>query len=139
MARRAVLIVLFALVAGGAARVTAQGTPTRRGKWWQEEDVQRQLGLTPTQVDTLEKIFQEKLQDRIRLREELDALEARWQEVLTRGDVDDAEAIRMIDRVEQARMRRNTARTLVILQMYRVLTPEQRAKLRESQRLAGPR
>lgn len=139
MAKRVMLVVLLAVVAGGAAHVTAQTSPPRRGKWWQEDDVQQQLGLSSQQVDALEKIFQEKLQDRIRLREELDALQARWQDMLTRGDVDDAEAIRMIDRVEQARMRRNTARTLVILQMYRVLTPEQRTKLRESQRLAGPR
>ena len=139
MAKRVVLIVLLAVVAFGAAHVTAQTSPPRRGKWWQDQDVQQQLGLSSQQVDALEKIFQEKLQDRIRLREELDALEARWQDMLTRGDVDDAEAIRMIDRVEQARMRRNTARTLVILQMYRVLTPEQRTKLRESQRFTGPR
>jgi Spy/CpxP family protein refolding chaperone len=138
MAKRAVLVVLLACAVGGATAV-AQTAPPRRGKWWQDDEVQHQLALTPQQVDTLEKIFQDKLQDRIRLRQDLDALEAQWQDALTRGEIDDADAIRMIERVEQARMRRNTARTMVLVQMYRVLTPEQRMKLRESQRLPGPR
>lgn len=138
MARRTVLIVVVILAAVGVTRAAAQPEPPRRGRWWQAEDVQRQLGLTPLQVDALEKIFQDKLEERIRLRQDLDALEAKWQDALTRGDVDDAEAMKMIDRVEEARMRRNTARTLVLLQMYRVLTPEQRTRLRESQRLPRP-
>jgi Spy/CpxP family protein refolding chaperone len=139
MAKRALLIVLLASIVAAASDVVAQPQPPRRGKWWQAEDVQRQLGLTAAQVDSLEKIFQEKLQDRIRLRQELDVLQAQWNEALVQGAVDDTEAGKMIDRLERARMNRNKARTLVLLQMYRVLTPEQVAKLRESERLTGPR
>jgi Spy/CpxP family protein refolding chaperone len=139
MAKRTLLVVVTACLALGAARAAAQVDPPRRGKWWQDQHTQREFDLTQSQVDAIERIFQDKLQDRIRLRQELVALEARWQDALTRGEIDDDEAEKLIDKVEEARMRRNTARTLVLFQIYRVLTPEQRVKLRESQRLSRPR
>ena len=140
MARRHALVaMLVVLVASAPARIGAQATPPHRGKWWQEEDVQHQLGLTPAQVDDIEKVWRQDLQERIRLRQELDALEARWNDALKAGDIDDADAGKLIDAVEDARMRRNKARALVLLEMYRVLTPEQRSKLRDLQGLPGAR
>lgn len=139
MAKRVAFLFIVGCMTLAATSVGAQSEAPRPRKWWQVEDVQRELDLTPAQVDALEKIFQEKLQERIRLRQELDALEAQWKDAITRGEIDDADAIRLIDKVGEAQIRRNTARTLVLLQMYRVLTPEQRVKLRESQRLARPR
>lgn len=139
VSRGALLAILVVLVAAAPARVGAQTTPQHRGKWWQEDEVQRQLGLTPAQVDDIEKVWRQDLQERIRLRQDLDALEARWSDALKAGDIDDADAEKLIDAVEDARMRRNKARALVLLEMYRVLTPEQRSKLRDLQGLPSAR
>jgi Spy/CpxP family protein refolding chaperone len=130
---------LLALVAGATVRIGAQTIPPHRGKWWQSEDVQRQLGLTPAQVDAIEKVWRQDLAERIRLRQDLDALEAQWTDALQRGAIDDEDAEKLIDRVENARMKRNKARTVVLLEMYRVLTPEQRSDLRDLQGLPGSR
>jgi Spy/CpxP family protein refolding chaperone len=138
MAKPALLLAVIVCLGVAPVRMYAQTSPPRRGKWWQAEDVQHQLGLTSAQVDAIEKVWRQDLSERIHLRQELEALEAKWNEELARGEIDDADAERLIDRMEDARMRHNTARTLVLFEMYRVLTPDQRASLTEVLATRGP-
>jgi Spy/CpxP family protein refolding chaperone len=126
---RCLLFLILVSVALVPVQARAQAAPPRRGKWWQAEDVQRELSLTPAQVNAIEKVFQHKRQERITLRQNLDALQMQLNEMLERADLDDAHAEQLIERVETARVKRNTARTRVLLRMYRVLTPDQRVKL----------
>jgi Spy/CpxP family protein refolding chaperone len=106
-------------------------------KWWQAPDVQRELHLTMQQVSAIEHVFQETLPERRTLRENLDRLDAELQHLLDAPDVDDAVIFDLIDRVEDARARRNVARTVLLLRMRRCLTPEQRAQL-DRLKLAAP-
>jgi Spy/CpxP family protein refolding chaperone len=130
------------------ARVTALGAIAILGfaslaiagadKWWLASDMQRELGLTARQVTELSTIFDKTLSKRIRLREALDALEAKLAGAMRDGD--EAQALSLIPQVESARTARNTARTMMLIRMYRVLTPDQRAKLNSRVLLehAGP-
>jgi Spy/CpxP family protein refolding chaperone len=90
----------------------------------------RQLGLTPRQVSELDALFDGTLDERIRLRKAFDRLEADFTRLLS--DDDAAKAIDLVPRVEAARAARNVARTMLLVRMYRVLTPHQRRVLGDS-------
>jgi Spy/CpxP family protein refolding chaperone len=116
----AVLVVLLALVWPSLA--TAQ-----RFKWWQSGHVQRELGLTAEQVTRLEEIFQSYLPSLRKQKESLDASEAEFSRLMAAGD--HHRTLAQVDLVEQARAALNKSRALQLVNMRRVLTADQHAKL----------
>jgi Spy/CpxP family protein refolding chaperone len=96
-------------------------------KWWLASDVQRELGLTARQVTELNAIFEKTLSERLRLRLALDSLEAELARAMSDGN--EPQALSLIPKVESARTARNTERTMMLIRMYRVLTPGQRHRL----------
>lgn len=120
----------WVLVAGLAAVSTPAAAAEERHKWWQSERVRAEVGLSDSQVQQIEAIFQETLPQLQAAKAELD----RRQEVLTRlieaGSADEAQIVDAIDRVETARSVAGKLRTLMLYRMHRVLTPDQRARLK---------
>jgi Spy/CpxP family protein refolding chaperone len=98
-------------------------------RWWLDEDVQARLALTDIQVVSLQSEYDRTLEHRKRLRQLLDAADAELTRALHRGDLSDAEAEDLINRVEDLRLRRNVARMRLLVAMYFLLTPPQRARL----------
>ena len=105
------------------------GGDQTRTRWWLNSVVQQELGLTKAQVQALQSIFERGLPERVVLRRNLDRLDAQLQQLIERGEADDRLVERFSARVEQARARRNVQRTLILLEMYRTLTPTQRVAL----------
>jgi Spy/CpxP family protein refolding chaperone len=101
----------------------------QRFAWWRDPATQRQLQLTSEQVARIEAMQADSLAERQALRRRLDRAEAELEEALRRGDVDDAAAQALVERVEAVRMRSNVARSLVLVRMYRVLSAGQRTQL----------
>ena len=101
---------------------------TEGGKWWQSRPIQHDLQLTSSQVAAIEHVFQATLPERRRLRSNLDRLEAELRRRMAAPDDDDA-MLDLIDRVEAARAKRNVARTVLLVRMRRILTPDQRLQL----------
>ena len=98
----------------------------QRGKWWQDERFQRELGLTGEQTARLEEIFQ-KTQPTLRERmQALDRAEKELDRLVERGD--DASVIEHVGVVEAARAELNKTRTVMLLRMRRSLTADQWAK-----------
>jgi Spy/CpxP family protein refolding chaperone len=98
----------------------------QRGKWWQDERFQRELGLTAEQSARLEEIFQ-KNQPTLRQRmQALDKAEDEFERLVERGD--DASVMEYVGIVEAARAELNKARTVMLLRMRRSLTADQWAK-----------
>lgn len=129
-ARRASVAACFvALLVRGTAQ--AQGVPERLGKWWQQPEIRRDLGLTARQIDSLENTFQRKLGERIERRRKLDGMDAALTRLIEKGEADDATVVRLSSEAERIRAERNVSRTLMLIQMYRILTPGQRLKLTE--------
>ncbi|OFW02010.1 MAG: hypothetical protein A3I61_00635 [Acidobacteria bacterium RIFCSPLOWO2_02_FULL_68_18] len=98
----------------------------QRGKWWQDERFQRELGLTTEQVTRLEEIFQK---HQPKLREHMKALEQaedQLSQLIEKGD--DASVMAHMGVVEAARAELNKTRTLMLLRMRRSLTADQWAK-----------
>ena len=117
------LALAFACAAGSAS---AQSGPYR---WWLSRDIQRELRLTPQQVNRIDEIFQSNLAERRSLRRKLDELEKQLSALVDSATADDGDAGALIQRVEAARARRNVARMTMLYRIRQVLTPEQRKRL----------
>jgi Spy/CpxP family protein refolding chaperone len=116
------------LIAGLASPHVLAGQ--NRHKWWTSEKLKSEIGLTTQQSQDIEAIFQSVL-PRLRAgKSELDQLEQQVSRLLAEGTADEATFAQALDRVEAARGALNKARTLMLFRMYRVLSPEQRVKLR---------
>lgn len=108
--------------------VWAQSNGASR-KWWNSESVRQELKLTSEQTAQIEQIFQSST-ERLRTdKEELDRARRVLSQLMARPDVDDAEITRVIDRVEMARYAMSKERTLMLVRIHRVLTPDQRKAL----------
>ncbi len=109
----------------------AQTAPPNRGprpfSWWKSEPFKKELGLTADQSARLDKIWEA---TRPELRQEWDALSGLDAKLsrLIQVDADEAVLTRQIDRVETARSSANKTRSLMLVQMLKVLTPEQRTR-----------
>lgn len=118
------------VVVVGLAAVATPASGEERHKWWQSERVRAAVGLTESQAQQIEAIFQETLPQLQAAKAELD----RRQEALTRlieaGSADEAQVVEAIERVETARGVAGKLRTFMLYRMHRVLTPDQRARLK---------
>jgi Spy/CpxP family protein refolding chaperone len=125
---RAAGIVLAAcvLVFDMARPLSVSGGEQPRSRWWLNPEVQQELGLTKVQVQALQRTFERGLPERLALRRALDRLDGQLQRLLERGEEDDGLVERLSAHVEEVRARRNVRRTLILLEMYRILTPAQR-------------
>jgi Spy/CpxP family protein refolding chaperone len=99
----------------------------QRFKWWQADQVQRELTLTKEQVTRLEEIFQSYLPILRKQKDALDAAEAEFNRLVAKGDHHGSLA--HVELVEMARAALNKSRALQLVNMRRVLTADQHAKL----------
>ncbi len=97
-------------------------------KWWKDETVQKRLALSADQSRRINDIFE---QARPSLHAGIERLENAEQELtaLIERSSEDAPVVRQIELVEAARGELNKSRTLMLLQMRRVLSPDQRTGL----------
>jgi len=94
--------------------------------------MQRQLRLTTEQIAAIDRIFHANVSERRRLARHQEALEAQLAAALLEGNSDESAISSLAERVVRARARRNVSRTLLLLRMYRVLTVEQRRRLKRT-------
>jgi hypothetical protein len=101
------------------------GLPAMAGaqsfKWWQSEKFKTDLVLTPDQ-GLLPKMTSGK--------ENLDRLEKRLSDVIADGVAPEGDVMRLVDQVESSRADLAKTRTLMIYRMHRILTLDQRAKMK---------
>ena len=98
-------------------------------KWWIEEPMRGELGITDQQSAAVEQLWQKTIPKLREARERLDKLEEQLSQMI-RDASDEAAVVAQIERVENTRSEANKARTLMLYRMNRVLTPEQRVKLK---------
>lgn len=122
VALAAVALCLLASVAAG------QGTD-RQQPWWLSPVVQSHIALTPQQAERIDAIFRESLPDRRRLRQQATTLRKQLERLLAAGTMSDVQAVSLISRLCKVEGQRNVARTMMLVRMHRVLTPDQRVQL----------
>jgi Spy/CpxP family protein refolding chaperone len=120
---------LFLLLAAPAFAQGPPGPPARPFAWWKSEPFKKELGLTADQSTRIDKIWES---TRPELRQEWDELSKLEDKLshLIQVDADEAALTRQIDRVETARANANKTRSLMLVQMLKVLTPDQRTRFR---------
>jgi Spy/CpxP family protein refolding chaperone len=119
----------FACVAAaviGVAVVTAPAASAQGFKWWQSDTFTRELGLTADQSAKIEAVFQATVPVLRRQKDALDKAEADFNQMIEASD--DAQVMAQVGVVEAARSELNKSRTMMLLRMRRVLTPDQRVK-----------
>ena len=113
---------------------TSQNGAGYRHRWWHATAFQRELRLTPTQIQALDALFEEGLPERIARHEKIEEMDRLLARILERGNADDASVLRLSEKVEALRSQHNVRRTLMLAAMYRTLTRQQRAAFSEMQR-----
>jgi Spy/CpxP family protein refolding chaperone len=99
-------------------------------KWWQSERFVRELALTADQQARLEGIFKSSWPSLEACKGDLDRLDSELSKLIADGTTPETQVIQQIDRVEASRSALGRARSLMLFRMYRVLTPDQRVKLK---------
>ena len=109
------------------AQTAPPGRAPRPFAWWKSEPFKKELGLTTDQSARIDRIWEA---TRPELRQEWDSLTALETKLskMIQVDADEAALTRQIDRVETARSSANKTRSLMLVQMLKVLTPEQRTR-----------
>ena len=114
----------LAAVVVGAAVLWAPPASAQGFKWWQSDTFVRGLGLTQEQSTKIEGIFQHTLPALHKQKDALDKAEADFNQMVEASD--DAQVMAQVGVVEAARSELNKSRTMMLLRMRRVLTPDQR-------------
>ena len=119
----------FAIIAAAvvvAAALSAPAVSAQGFKWWQSERFKRELGLTADQSAKIEAIFQKTVPVLRQEKGALDKAQADFNQMIEASD--DAQVMAQVGVVEAARSELNKSRTMMLLRMRRVLTPDQRVK-----------
>lgn len=117
-----------ALVALSSAVLHSQGGSARRSRWWSVPCIQQRLALLPEQAHALDAIFSRDLPARVALHKKIANLDAELERLIQMA-ADENTVRRLSDTVENLRLQRNSRRHIMLLAMYRVLTPSQRREL----------
>jgi Spy/CpxP family protein refolding chaperone len=97
--------------------------------WWKADPFTKELRLSADQTARIDKIWET---TRPELRQEWDELQKLEDKLsrLIQNDADEAVLARQIDRVETARANTNKTRWLMLVQMLKTLTPDQRMRFK---------
>ncbi len=97
--------------------------------WWKSEQFKKDVGLTSDQCNRIDSIFQSTMPKLRETKQDLDRQEAELSRLIE-ANTDEAQVLRQLDRVESTRATLNKTRTVMLLHMRQVLTPEQRVKFK---------
>ena len=114
---------LLTLAFAGPGRAQSFGFP-----WWRDPQFQKELNLSAEQSGRIDNVFQSTISLLRQKREELDQQEAELSRLIA-ANAEEAVVVRQVDKVEGIRASLNKHRTLMLLRMRQVLSPEQRVKL----------
>jgi Spy/CpxP family protein refolding chaperone len=118
------LLATFALagLASGAAAQQQTGFT-----WWKDDKVIKELALTPDQSTRIDAIFRATLPQLRQSKDDLDRQETELSRLIGQN-ADEGKVGHQVDKVEAVRGALNKTRTLMLLRMRQVLSPDQRDK-----------
>ena len=96
--------------------------------WWRDAQFQKELTLTADQSARIDLVFQSAMSTLRPKKEELDRQEAELSRLIA-TNADEAVVSFQVDKVEAIRTSMNKQRTLMLLHMRQVLSPDQRVRL----------
>src|SRR6185295_9180010 len=96
--------------------------------WWKDAQFQKELTLTSDQSARIDSVFQSAMSTLRPKKEELDRQEAELSRLIA-TNADETVVSLQVDKVEAIRTNMNKQRTLMLLHMRQVLSPDQRVRL----------
>jgi Spy/CpxP family protein refolding chaperone len=96
--------------------------------WWRDAQFQKDLNLSTEQSARIDGVFQSTITLLRQKKAELDQQEAELSRLIA-ANADEGVVIRQVDKVEAIRANLNKTRTLMLLRMRQVLSPDQRVQL----------
>ena len=99
-------------------------------KWWIDPQLRSELGITDQQSAAVDQIWQRSLPKLREAHERLEKLENVLSQMILDNTADEASVIAQIEKVESTRADLNQGRTLMLYRMNKLLTAEQRAKVK---------
>ena len=124
-----VLLVSACVSAAGASPSGAQSITRGPGRWWRSEQYRQELKLTADQSAQIEQIVKSSAERLRPQKDELDKAQNVFSVLMAKNDADEGEIMRAIDRVETARYTMSKERTMMLVRIHRVLSPDQRKML----------
>lgn len=121
--RRWMLAAVVLLALATTVRGQSFGFP-----WWRDAQFQRDLSLTSDQTTRIENLFQSTVGAQRAKKAELDQQEDELSRLIA-ANADESIVTKQLDKVEATRSSLNKMRTLQLLHIRQVLSPEQRTKL----------
>jgi len=107
-----------------------QNREGHRPRWWSDPKSRADFAITDQQSAAVEKIWQKNIETLRDTRAKLERLEEELALLTNANNADESAVIAKIEAVENMRADGNKRRTLMIYRMLKVLTPEQRVKVK---------
>lgn len=108
-----------------AAKPAAPKSQDRRFKWWKDEEIRKELGLSTQQTDKVDRIWESTVPSIRAAHDEMEGLQAELSRMIRENTADEKVVALQIDRVEALRSQINKARSLMLYRMHRVLSRTQ--------------
>ncbi|RMG45310.1 MAG: periplasmic heavy metal sensor [Acidobacteria bacterium] len=126
---------LVAAAVGLAAIAAAFGAAPARGRelgqrWWKNPEAVERLGLTPEQVEQIDRVAYEAADRMIELRAAREKARMALMRLLEKEELDDAAIADAIEKVEKAECELASVQLRARVDIARLLTPEQRSMVR---------
>jgi len=121
--RAGLVAILLSLAFAAPGRAQSFGFP-----WWRDAQFQKDLSLSPEQSARIDSVFQSSVTLLRQKKAELDLQEAELSRLIA-ANAEEAVVVRQVDKVESIRATLNKNRTLMLLHMRQVLSPDQRVRL----------
>src|SRR5204862_8213198 len=115
--------------AGPSDASDARPAPRPPFKWWAIDKYKQELELTADQSTEIEKVFQASM-DRLRVdKDDFDRAQNSFSQLMDKPAAGEREFARAVDQLELARYNVSKERTMMLVRIHSVLTPEQRKGL----------
>jgi Spy/CpxP family protein refolding chaperone len=98
-------------------------------KWWIDPQLRQQLTITDSQSKAIDEIWQKSAPPLFEGWHRLDSLESTLSQMIQDG-AEEAAVVAQIQKVETTRAELNKGRTLMLYRMNKLLSPDQRAKVK---------
>ena len=117
------IAIVLSLAFAAPGRAQSFGFP-----WWRDAQFQKDLSLSTEQSARIDSVFQSSVTLLRQKKAELDLQEAELLRLIA-ANAEEAVVVRQVDKVESIRATLNKSRTLMLLHMRQVLSPDQRVRL----------
>ena len=111
----------------------AEAAAKAKAKWWRSEELRAQFAITDAQSTELDRIFHTFYASLKSGMADVDRYHKDVSKIMSEGSSSEVDVLHAIDKLEAAKASLARTRMLMLYRMYRVLSPEQRIKVKKYQ------